>query len=250
MRRLILALTLLLPGIAFSSSEVELQKANTDIQDQASLQKGAKLFVNYCMGCHSAKYVRFQRIGKDLGLDDDFLKENLMFSAEKVGETMTIAMNEDDGKKWFGVTPPDLSVIARARGTDWLYTYLLSFYLDSSRPLGVNNLVFKDVGMPHVLWELQGWQQAVHKTVTDKNGQPHEVVELELVDKDKMTEKELKTKIEHYRQDVRDLVNFLDYIGEPAKLQRYSLGPWVILFLVIFGGFAYALKKEYWRDVH
>ena len=250
MRRLILALTLLLPGIAFASSEVELQKANNDIQDQASLQKGAKLFVNYCMGCHSAKYVRFQRIGKDLGLDDDLLKENLMFSAEKVGETITIAMDEDDAKNWFGVTPPDLSVIARARGTDWLYTYLLSFYLDPSRPLGVNNLIFPDVGMPHVLWERQGWQRPVHKMVTDKNGYQHEVIELELVDKDKMSDKELKTKVAHYHQDVRDLVNFLDYIGEPAKLQRYSLGPWVILFLVIFSVFAYALKKEYWRDVH
>ena len=163
MRRIILALTsLLLPAVAFSAGGgIELQKAHNDITDIASLQTGAKLFVNYCLGCHSAKYVRFQRIGKDLGLTDDELKKNLMFNTEKVGDTMSIAMDDADAKKWFGAAPPDLSVIARARGTDWLYSYLLSFYLDPSRPLGVNNLVFKDVGMPHVLWERQGWQKPV-----------------------------------------------------------------------------------------
>ena len=246
MRRSILALTLLLPSMAFASGGVELLPANNDITDKASLQRGAQLFVNYCMGCHSAKYVRFERLGKDLGLSDEELKENLMFSAEKVGETMTIAMDKDDAKKWFGVTPPDLSVIARARGgTDWLYTYLLTFYVDPSRPLGVNNLVFKDVAMPHVLWERQGWQKAVYETVTDEAGKKHQVIKsVELIDsKD-------EAKAELYKKEVRDLVNFLEYIGEPAKLERLSLGWKVILFLFIFLGFAYALKKEYWRDVH
>ncbi|MEN8216532.1 MAG: cytochrome c1 [Pseudomonadota bacterium] len=241
MRRLILALTLLLPAMVFASSGgVELQQPDNDITDKASLQAGAKLFVNYCMGCHSANYVRFQRVGQDLGLSDELLKENLMFSTEKVGETMSIAMDKNDAEIWFGVTPPDLSVIARARGADWLYTYMLSFYLDPSRPMGVNNLVFKDVGMPHVLWERQGWQKLVH--TKDEHG--HEKADLVLVNEAD------KEKAEQYKTDMRNLVNFLDYIGEPAKLERHNLGWKVILFLVIFLGFAIALKKEYWRDVH
>ena len=251
MKRLILTVTLLLPSLLFAAGGgIKLEPANNDINDKASLYAGAKLFVNYCMGCHSASYVRFQRVGQDLGLTNEEVGENLMFTADKIGETMTIAMNMDDAKRWFGVVPPDLSVIARARGTDWLYTYLLSFYQDPSRPFGANNLVFKDVSMPHVLWQRQGWQKAVPKTVTGADGQPHETVELELVDKTAMTAEEHKTKVEQYQKDIRDLVNFLDYIGEPAKLERQSLGWKVLLFIFIFGIFAYALKKEYWRDVH
>ncbi len=246
MRRVILALTLLLPTMAFAASGgIELQHADNDISDKASLQAGAKLFVNYCMGCHSAQYVRFSRMGKDLGLSDDELKENLMFSTEKVGETMTIAMAPDEAKRWFGVTPPDLSVIARARGVDWLYTYLLTFYLDPSRPWGVNNLVFKDVGMPHVLWEQQGWQKPVYGMVTDDEGKSHQVIKsLELVNPAD------EAKADQYKKDVRDLVNFLDYMGEPAKLERKSLGWKVMFFLFVFLIFAYLLKKEYWRDIH
>ena len=250
MRRLILTVTLLLPSLLFASSVVELEKSPNDINDQVSLQAGAKLYVNYCLGCHSADYVRFQRVGQDLGFTDEELKTEIMFTADKVGETMNIALDKDAAKRWFGVTPPDLSVIARARGTDWLYTYLLGFYLDPSRPFGANNIVFQDVGMPHVLWELQGWQKAIHKTDTGADGQPHETTVLELVDKDSMTADEHSAKIEKYRENVRDLVNFLDYIGEPAKLQRQSLGWKVMLFIFIFGLIAYALKKEYWRDVH
>jgi len=249
MRKVIFALTLFLPSLTLASSGgVELMKANNDITDQASLQAGAKLFVNYCLGCHSAKYVRFERIGADLGLSDEELKENLMFTAEKVGETMTIAMPAKDSERWFGVTPPDLSVTARARGTDWLYTYLLGFYLDPSRPSGVNNTVFKDVGMPHVLWERQGWQKLVHEEVTDDKGHAHEVAKLELVD-DKMTEEEHQEKVDQYQQDVRNLVNFMEYIGEPAQVDRLNLGWKVILFLGFFAIFAYLLKHEYWRDV-
>jgi ubiquinol-cytochrome c reductase cytochrome c1 subunit len=240
-----------MPTIAFAATgEVKLEKAHNDINDRASLQEGAKLFVNYCMGCHSAQYVRFERVGKDLGIPEDELKENLMFTAEKVGETMTIALKKADALNWFGVVPPDLSVIARARGTDWLYTYLLSFYLDPSRPLGVNNLVLKDVNMPHALWDLQGWQKLVHETETDAEGHTHEVTKLELVDKDQMSEAEYQEKTEEYRNKVRNLVNFLEYIGEPAKLQRQDLGWKVIVFLIIFAIFAYLLKHEYWRDVH
>jgi ubiquinol-cytochrome c reductase cytochrome c1 subunit len=245
MRKWILALTLLLPCMAFAFGGMELQNANNDLRDKTSLQSGAKLFVNYCMGCHSAQYVRYGRVGKDLGLTDEELRSNLMFGAEKVGDMMTIAMDKEDSAKWFGVVPPDLSVIARARGVDWLYTYLLTFYLDPSRPMGVNNLVFKDVGMPHVLWERQGWQKPVYETVTDAGGKAHEVIKsLELVDKAD------EASAEQYRKDVRDIVNFLDYIGEPTKLERQDLGWKVIGFLFIFLIFAILLKLEYWRDVH
>ncbi|MCK5716423.1 MAG: cytochrome c1, partial [Thiomargarita sp.] len=234
-----------------SGGGIHLQSPNNDLHDKASLQAGAKIFVNYCMGCHSANYVRFQRIGKDLGISERDLKANLMFNADKVGETMSIALRQDDAKSWFGVIPPDLSVIARARGNDWLYTYMLSFYLDDSRPMGVNNLIFKEVGMPHVVWELQGWQKPVYKVTTDAHGKTHQVIErLELVNKDSMSEADHQKKVDEYRINMRDLVNFLDYIGEPNKLERQSLGWKVILFLFIFLGFAYALKKEYWRDVH
>lgn len=237
MKKLILTLIFLIPNISFAAGGgVQLQHANTDIRDKASLQKGAQLFVNYCLGCHSANYMRYQRIATDLGLTNDEVKDNLMFTTDKIGDTLNIAMDKNDAEKWFGVIPPDLSVIARARGTDWLYTYLLSFYLDPSRPTGVNNLVFKDVGMPHVLWERQGWQKLVHK----EDG----TTELQLVNKDD------EAKAKKYRQDVRNLVNFLDYVGEPAKAARYDLGWKVILYLTIFLIFAYALKKEYWRDVH
>lgn len=246
MRRLIAIFTLLLPCITFANTDdFALTPANNDLRDKASLQAGAKTFVNYCMGCHSAEYSRYQRVGDDLGIPEDILKKNLMFSADKVGETMSIAMSKKDAKKWFGVAPPDLSVIARSRGVDWLYTYLTSFYLDASRPWGVNNLVFKDVGMPHVLWELQGWQKPVYEKHTDEEGHSHEVIKgVALVD-----EKDAQ-KAADYRQTVRNLVNFLEYVGEPAKTVRQDLGWKVILFLAIFFVFAYALKKEYWSDLH
>lgn len=238
MKRLITTLILLLPSIGFASGGIELQHANNDINDKASLKAGAELFVNYCMGCHSANYVRYQRVGQDIGISDEELMQDFMFNTEKVGDTMSVAMDKADSAKWFGVTPPDLSVIARARGTDWLYTYFMTFYLDPSRPLGVNNLAFPDVGMPHVLWERQGWQEPVYE---EHDG--HKVIaSLQLIGS--------KEKAEQYETDVRNLVNFLDYIGEPAKLQRLSLGWKVIAFLFIFLIFAILLKKEYWRDVH
>ncbi len=220
---------------------VPLQSANVDLSDTASLQRGASLFVNYCLSCHSAKFMRYNRMGKDLGLTDEQVKENLMFASEKVGETMDIAMRPEDAENWFGVLPPDLSVIDRARGSDWVYTYLLSFYEDESRPWGVNNLVFKDVGMPHVFWERQGAQKAVYKTEMGHDGKEHQVIaSLEPAD---------PAKHEAYKNDVQDLVNFLAYMGEPAKLQRYDLGKKVLLFLLLMFVVAYLLKKEYWRDV-
>jgi ubiquinol-cytochrome c reductase cytochrome c1 subunit len=214
-----------------ASGGIHLDHADIDITDQASLQRGAQTFVNYCLSCHQASYMRYNRMGKDLGLTDDQVKDNLMFAADKVGETMTIAMRPEDAKKWFGVAPPDLSVIARSRGTDWLYTYLRTFYLDDSRVMGTNNMAFPDVGMPHVLWEKQGY--------LSKNDSGH----LEQTKKGGMTTHE-------YDDSVHDLVNFLAYMGEPSKLQRLALGKWVLLYLFIFFLIAYPLKKAFWKDVH
>ncbi len=245
MKTKIFALMMLLaPAFAFASSGIKLDKADVDLSNQASLQNGAKLFVNYCLSCHSAAYMRYNRMGKDLGLTDEQVKNNLMFAAEKVGETMTIAMTPEDAKQMFGTKVPDLSVIARARGADWLYTYLRTFYLDDSRPFGVNNAAFKDVGMPHVLWELEGLKKPIFETHQDHEG--HDVQTLvgyEMVKPGKLTPAE-------YDNEVRDLVNFLVYMGEPAKLKRYTIGVWVLLFLALLFVLSYALKKEYWKDIH
>lgn len=245
MRKMILSFLLaLLPYVAVASTEgVHLDKADVDLHNQASLQRGAKLFVNYCLSCHSAQHMRYNRMGRDIGLTDDQVIENLMFASDKVGNQMTIAMNRKDAKEWFGAPPPDLTLVARVRGADWLYTYLRTFYIDDTRPFGVNNLVFPSVGMPHVLWELQGVQKPVYKTV-EHEGEKKEVFDrLELVEPGTMTAAE-------YDKAVRDLVNFLVYMGEPAQLERYTLGVKVILFLLVFLVVAYLLKKEYWKDIH
>ena len=215
-----------------------------DLHNQASLQNGARLFVNYCLSCHSAAYMRYSRMGQDLGLSEEQVRDNLMFAAEKTGETMTIAMPAKDAKKWFGTKIPDLTVIARARGADWLYTYLRTFYLDDSRPLGVNNVTFKDVGMPHVLWELEGLKQPVFEAYKDHDGNDAKrIVGFEMVQPGKMSPAE-------YDNAVRDLVNFMVYMGEPAKLSRYSIGVWVLLFLALLFVVSYAMKKEFWKDIH
>lgn len=246
MKRLILLLILSLPITVFAAGAgIDLQSVNNNLHDKKSLQRGAKLYVNYCMGCHSLQYMRYQRMGEDIGIPTEVLEKNFMFGAEKVGELMTISMKKQDAEKWFGVAPPDLSVIARARGVDWLYTYLLSFYLDGKRAIGINNLVFKDVGMPHVLWKLQGWQTLTH---TESHG--HQSASLVLKDKAQLSEKGHYESVSSYKRDVRDLVNFLAYVGEPMQLERRVIGKWVIFFLVIFLIVAYALKKEYWRDIH
>ncbi|HEY0634400.1 MAG TPA: cytochrome c1 [Gammaproteobacteria bacterium] len=246
MKKLIIAFMFAaLPGLSLASSGgVHLDHANVDVSDKASLQRGAKLFVNYCLSCHSAAFQRYNRMGQDLGLTDEQVEANLMFATEKVGDTMTIAMPAADAKAWFGNPPPDLSVIARARGADSLYTYLRSFYVDEKKPMGINNTVFPDVGMPHVLWELQGLQKPVYKTEVDHEGHETQVISgFELVTKGTMSPAE-------YDQAALDLTNFLVYIGEPAQLQRKSLGIWVLLFLGILFVVSYALKKEYWKDVH
>ena len=221
-----------------------LDDADIDLGDQASLQRGAKYFMNYCLSCHSAKFQRYNRMAKDLGLTEEEVINNLMFTTDKIGDTMNIAMTADKATAWFGNPPPDLSVIARARGVDWLYTYLRSFYLDEKRPFGVNNIVFPDVGMPHVLWELQGAQKAVFKIVKDSAGNDTQQFDhFEPVTPGTLSPEE-------YDQVARDLTAFLSYIGEPIQMERRRLGVWVLLFIAVFFVLAYLLKKEYWKDVH
>ena len=211
--KLALASTLLSFNV-FAAGDLHLDHANTDISDTASLQNGAKLFMNYCSGCHAIGFMRYNRIAQDLNLSDSLVAEHLMFAGEKPGETITTAMPKEGAAKWFGGTPPDLSLVARAKGTDWIYTYLRGFYEDDSKVFGVNNKVLENASMPDVLWSL-------------KEGKP----EVE------------------FDQDVRDITNFLDYVGEPAKLIRTSLGVWVLLFLGVLLVLTYLLKKEYWKDV-
>ena len=241
MKKLILAiLVTALPGFAVAAGGgVHLDSAPIDSGDRESQARGALTYVQYCLGCHSLKFMRYNRLAADLGLDDEQLKV-LMINTDKPGDTIVNAMPAKQAEQWFGTKIPDLSLVSRSRGTDWLYTYLRGFYADPSRPLGVNNLVFKDVGMPHVLWELQGLKQPVY--TTNEHGQKA-LERLEPSLPGQLSEAQ-------YDQQVADLVNFLDYVGEPIKQERQQLGFWVLAFLVIFFGLSYALKKEYWRDIH
>ncbi len=221
-----------------------IEQAHNDITNVASLQRGARNFVNYCQGCHSARYVRYSRLGADLGLSEQQVIENLMFTGERIHDTMRVSMRPEDAARWFGTTPPDLSLIARSRGTDYIYSFLKSFYLDPSRPTGVNNLVLPGTAMPHVLWERQGLQEAVYDGESDAehNAVHKRFKEFRLVRPGSETPQE-------FDQFVRDTVNFLDYIGEPMQLERRSIGLRVLIFLAVFFLFAYFLKKEYWKDV-
>ncbi|WP_038174147.1 MULTISPECIES: cytochrome c1 [Vibrio] len=245
MKKWIVILFAMLPSLAMAAgAKVPLDKANNDLTDQASLQNGAKLFMNYCFACHSAQYQRYERVGRDIGIPTDLLKENLIFDPEaKVGDLMENAMSEDSAAKWFGAPPPDLTLVARVRGTDWLYTYLRSFYADPSRPFGVNNIVFPSVGMPHVLEELQGIPSPVYETHIVDGQEVTKVVGVESTGTGELNREE-------YDNAVRDLVNFLEYSGDPVKLERHALGWWAMAFLVIFTIVVVLLKKEYWRDVH
>jgi ubiquinol-cytochrome c reductase cytochrome c1 subunit len=232
------------PVLAFASGgSVQLDKAPVNLADQDSLQRGARMFVNYCLNCHSASAMRYSRL-QDIGLTEDQIKNNLMFAADKPGELMKVAMTKTEAKAWFGAAPPDLSVISRARGADWLYTYLRTFYRDDSRATGWNNLVFDKVGMPHVMWSLQGEQVAHFKNVIDHEGKETHVFDrFELVKPGTLT-------LAEYDAQVGDLVNYLVWMGEPAQLQRKQLGLIVLAFLAIFFVVAYYLKKEFWKDIH
>lgn len=235
MKKFLTAL-LFVPLLALASVELHLDKAPDRANDQAALQRGAKVFVNYCLNCHSASYMRYNRLA-DIGLSEAQIKDNLLFTAEKVGEPMRIAMQRADAKSFFGAAPPDLTVIARARGSefgtgaDWLYTYLRTFYRDEERPSGWNNVVFANVGMPHVLWELQGDQVM---------GEHHK---LELANPGKLKPAE-------YDSLVADLVAYLKYMGEPVAEFRKQLGVIVLIALALLFVLTYALKREYWKDVH
>jgi ubiquinol-cytochrome c reductase cytochrome c1 subunit len=243
-KHIFLLLLTIVPALSLAAEgETHLDKANIDPDNQESLQRGARLFVNYCLSCHAAGLMRYERMGHDLGIPEPLVAENLMFTGGKVGDLMTVANNPDDAAEWFGTVPPDLSVTARSRGVDWLYTYLRSFYLDPSRPTGVNNLVFPDVGMPDVLWELQGWQKPVISTVKDPDGTERKVIELEPDQPGLLSPTE-------FDRAVRDLVNFMDYMAEPGKHDRKALGVKVIMFLLVFLVVAYLMKKEFWKDVH
>lgn len=241
---LLLSVLLQMSSVMASSNGPSLDAANIQIEDRESIKRGAKTFVEYCLNCHSAALMRYSRIGQDLNLSDDDVRSQLITTGAKIGGVMEVAIDEGDAKRWFGKAPPDLSVIARARGVDWLYTYLRSFYRDESRPWGVNNTVFKDVGMPHVLWELQGLQKPIMERAVDEHGAERDVIAgFELVEAGKLSTQE-------YDAVVRDLVTFLAYLSEPSKLQRLALGKWVLLFLAGFLVLVYLLKKEYWKDIH
>jgi len=240
----------LLPVLASASGGGGfIQPAKNDVSDIASLQRGARNFVNYCAGCHSTKYIRFNKLQEDLQLTEEQVTENLMFAAKKTDELMNVAMPADDAERWFGQSPPDLTLVARSRGTDWIYSFLKSFYLDEEAATGVNNLALPNASMPHVLWELQGLQHATFAVTADANGgeishfgDPAYFEHFEIVAPGKLSADE-------YDQFVRDLVNFLDWAGTPEQLQRQRLGIWVLIFLFVFLLFAYLLKVEIWKDV-
>jgi len=231
---LLFALFSLSTPVLAASGHAELAEAQVDLTDQNALQRGARVFVNYCLSCHSASYMRFSRAAEDIGLPAGVLEEHLLFVADKPSAMMKVAMRPSDAAQWFGVTPPDLSVIARAKGPDYLYTFLTSYYLDPQRPTGVNNLAYPNTAMPHVMWELQGMQ----RLVTDDGHHS-----LELTRAGQLGQQE-------YDQLVNDLVTFMVYLGEPARLDRQNIGFWVLAFLLFFSWLAYQLKKEFWRDVH
>jgi len=246
MKKLIaLAFSLVAAVVQASGDSSAIKQSGADLSDRASLQRGAALFSNYCLGCHSLKYMRYSRIASDLGLTEEQVMRSLNFTGGKFGDQMTIAMRPDDADKWIGKAAPDLSLISRVRGgPDWIYTYLKSFYRDPSRPLGWNNTLFPNVGMPNVLWELQGVQSAVFDAPHgDHAGAAPVFARFEQVEAGRLN-------AEQYDQSVRDISNFLQYAGEPAALKRQEIGVWVLLFLAILTMLTWILKNEYWRDVH
>lgn len=259
-------LTVLLALIVIASSSATVHaagasgvvdKVDVNMRDMSSLQNGAKLFVNYCLSCHSASYARYNRVAEDLQIPEALLKENLMFTTEKVGDLMKTTMPEEDAKKWFGVAPPDLTLVSRVRKREWVYTYLRAFYLDESSPSGWNNSLFENVAMPHAMYELQGVQRlvgkvdAAHSTpldahagdATDSSLKIVGDAKFELVHPGKMTPEE-------FDSAMLDLTAFLVYLAEPAQLQRHKIGVFTLGFLIILMGLCYLLNKEFWRDVH
>ncbi|MBR9727692.1 cytochrome c1 [Shewanella intestini] len=232
MKKLLIALVTLLPSLAIAAGggNVNLESANIDLKDNASLERGLGLFQQYCAGCHSTQYQRYGRVAEDLGISVEDMRSKYMPADTKIGALMESAIPDANAAKWFGAMPPDLTLVARVRGEDWVYSYLKGFYADSSRPFGVNNTVFPLVGMPHVLQDLQGLAvQQDDGSLVATGGLMNE---------------------QEYDQAVRDITGFLVYSADPVKLEREALGFWVLGFLFIFFVIAYFLKKEYWKDVH
>lgn len=253
MKRYVVAFfTMLFPLVTFAAdAQVKLDHIEVDLHNKASLQRGMQVFVNNCLGCHSAQYQRYERAATDLGIPLELAEKYLLPADQKIGEQMTNAMTKEDGGNWFGNPPPDLTLEARLRGPDWIYTYLRSFYKDEARPWGVNNVVFPDVGMPNVLEYLQG-EQTNHCS-------PEELLHAE-TKIDPLTGLEIggcfsittqgEQTPEQFDKTIYDLVNFMAYIGEPSKLDSRRIGTNVLIFLFLFFFLAYALKKEFWKDVH
>ena len=247
MRRTIASLAtaaLLVAGstVFAAAGDVELEPAGNDVGNIASLQRGARNFMNYCAGCHSAKYVRYNSIAKDLGLTEDQVIENLMFNAEKTFETIEASMPLDAATRWFGQPPPDMSLMARARGSDYIFNFLKGFYLDSESPTGVDNLHLPGTSMPHVLWELQGYKRAVFEEPATGAGAEPVFSHFESVSSGAISP-------EDYDAFVRDTVNFLEYVSEPVRATRRVMGVWVLMFLVVFLIIATMLKNQIWKDV-
>jgi len=220
-----------------------IMQSGTDLSDRASLQRGAKLFMNYCSGCHSLQHLRYSRMAEDLGLSEEEVMENLNFTGAAFGDPIMSSMPADQAAEWFGVAPPDLSLTVRSKlgGPDWVYTFLMSFYQDDSSALGWNNTWFPDVSMPNVLWELQGLQRPVMGQADPATGEPG-IERLEIAVPGSQTRQE-------FQRSVRDITAFLEYAAEPIALKRYSIGVWVLVFLVFFTLLTWLLKQEYWRDV-
>lgn len=232
---------LLCIGVAQANESAGLEPANVHVSDVASVQRGAGLFMNYCSGCHSLKYLRYSRFAEDYGLDEEDVMSNLVFTGAKFGDPMLSHMPEAQATEWFGKAPPDLSLEARAKGPDWIYSYLKSFYLDPTSAVGWNNTVFPNASMPNALWELQGLQVAVRASAAD--GEEAHIEKLELVQPGRMDAAQ-------FSQAARDITAFLQYAAEPAALQREAIGLWVVLYLAFFTLLAFFLKKEFWKDVH
>lgn len=248
MRQLFIALFLMMPLAAMAAGGESVPfHHETNLGNQASLQRGAKMFMNYCSGCHSLQYMRYQRISEDLEIPEEVMENNLILTRGKIHDTIQGTMSKEKAAEWFGKAPPDLTLTARERGADWIYSFLLGFYLDDSRPSGVNNVVMSNTAMPAVLAPLQGFQALKHEDEGESegggHGGGHGEPQFELVQEGQLNPAE-------YRAAAADLTNFLVYVGEPVKLVRYSLGFKVIVFLLLFTALAYMLKKEFWRDVH
>ena len=228
--RFFIIIFLFISPLSFSAENIELSRAPVDLTDNLSLQRGAKIFTNYCLNCHSAKYMRYSNL-QDIGLSAETIKNDLLFTGNKIGDTMSVNMSMKDSKKWFGAAPPDLSVVARSRGADWIYSYMRGFYRDPTRPMGWNNTVYVNSAMPHILWELEGEKILNPKTK-----------KLEKFTSGKLNAKE-------YDATIADLTNYLVYMSEPDQLKRKKMGYYVIGFLLLLLFLTIKLKKEYWRDI-